>query len=239
MLNWNLRLLRGPAPGMMFRCCLIFTLGIAVMLSFPGVSAHIAKAVADGPTMQVNAGFNARYRDGNWVPFQVTLSNSGADFSGSLSVNAPAPYGGFSNAAIASLYSEPINLANGAQKQITTYIPINLGGVGPQHIKVRLLDSDGNVVRSQISTINSLGSNDAFVGILSDQNTGFNPLYSIALPNQGGSMIVEMLNAGTMPATAAVLNNFDLIVLDNFTTSAEQQAVDRFTDLGQPGRGTD
>ncbi|OLB40049.1 MAG: hypothetical protein AUG45_07190 [Ktedonobacter sp. 13_1_20CM_3_54_15] len=219
MLNWNLRLLRGPAPGMMFRCCLIFTLGIAVMLSFPGVSAHIAKAVADGPTMQVNAGFNARYRDGNWVPFQVTLSNSGADFSGSLSVNAPAPYGGFSNAAIASLYSEPINLANGAQKQITTYIPINLGGVGPQHIKVRLLDSDGNVVRSQISTITSLGSNDAFVGILSDQNTGFNPLYSIALPNQGGSMIVEMLNASTMPTTAAVLNNFDLIVLDNFTTS--------------------
>ena len=237
MLNWNLRLLRGPAPGMMFRCCLIFTLGIAVMLSFPGVSAHIAKAVADGPTMQVNAGFNARYRDGNWVPFQVTLSNSGADFSGSLSVNAPAPYGGFSNAAIASLYSEPINLANGAQKQITTYIPINLGGVGPQHIKVRLLDSDGNVVRSQISTITSLGSNDAFVGILSDQNTGFNPLYSIALPNQGGSMIVEMLNASTMPTTAAVLNNFDLIVLDNFTTStlSNEQLIALQTWVNQGG----
>src|SRR5438552_10731004 len=120
MLNWDLRLLRGPAPGMMFRCCLIFTLSIAVMLSFPGISAHIAKAVANGPTMQVNAGFNARYRDGNWVPFQVTLSNSGADFSGSLSVNAPAPYGGVSTAAVASLYTEPIHLAKGAQKSITT-----------------------------------------------------------------------------------------------------------------------
>src|SRR5438270_12530251 len=138
MLNWNLRLLRGPAPGMIFRCCLIFTLTIAVMLSFPGVSAHTAKAVADGPTMQVNAGFNARYRDGNWVPFQITLSNSGADFSGSLSVNAPAPYGGFGNAAVASLYSEPIYLANGAPKQITMYIPINPGGAGAEHIKERL-----------------------------------------------------------------------------------------------------
>src|SRR5438552_17119918 len=117
MLNWDLRLLRGPAPGMMFRCCLIFTLSIAVMLSFPGVSAHIAKAVADGPTMQVNAGFNARYRDGNWVPFQVTLSNSGADFSGSLSVNAPAPYGGVRKPGIWSLYTERNKLDTSAQKQ--------------------------------------------------------------------------------------------------------------------------
>src|SRR5207245_3005066 len=132
MLNWNRRLLRGPAPGMMFRCCLIFTLGIAVMLSFPRVSAHIAKAVADRPAMQVNAGFNARYRDGNWVPFQVTLSNSGADFSGSLSVNAPAPYGGFRNAAIASLFIQPNNLANGAPKQNTNEITINIGWVRPQ-----------------------------------------------------------------------------------------------------------
>src|SRR5947209_6384343 len=219
MLNWNLRLLRGPAPGMMFRCCLIFTLGIAVMLSFPGISAHIAKAVADGPTMQVNAGFNARYRDGNWVPFQVTLSNSGADFSGSLSMNAPTSYGGNGNAMVAPVYKEPINLANGAQKQITTYIPINLGGTGTQHIRVSLLDSDGNIVRSQLSTITSLGSNDAFVGILSDQNTGFNPLYSVALPARTkilpvagppsagtGQHIVPVATNAAVPISTAVLD---------------------------------
>jgi hypothetical protein len=237
MLNWNRRLLHGSAKGMLFRCCLLLTLTIACILSSPGVSAHIAKAVADGPIMQVNAGFNARYRDGNWVPFQVTLSNNGADFSGSLSVNAPAPYGGSGNATVPSIYKEPINLANGAQKQITTYIPINLGGTGAQHIKVSLLDSNGNVVRSQISTITSLGPNDAFVGILSDQNTGFNPLYSIALPNQGGSMIVETLNTSTMPTTAAVLNNFDLIVLDNFTTStlSNEQLIALQTWINQGG----
>lgn len=237
MLNWNLRSLREPAPGMLFGCCLFLTLAIAFMLSSPGVSAHTTNAVADGPTMQVNAGFNARYRDGNWVPFQVTLSNSGADFSGSLSVIAPALYGGFGNATGTSRYKEPINLANGAQKQITTYIPINFGGAGAQHIKVSLLDSNGNVVRSQTSTITSLGPNDAFVGILSDQITGFNPLYSIALPNQGGSMIVEPLSASTMPTTAAVLNNFDLIVLDNFTTStlSKEQLIALQTWINQGG----
>src|SRR2546423_5359026 len=144
MLNWNLRLLRGPAPGMMFRCCLIFTLGIAVMLSFPGVSAHIAKAVADGPTMQVNAGFNARYRDGNWVPFQVTLSNSGADFSGSLSVNAPAPYGGVRNAAIATLFIGANKPAHRAQQKKKTTKKKNIFWGGGQAIKNKRLHNDGD-----------------------------------------------------------------------------------------------
>src|SRR5204863_10087017 len=58
-----------------------------------------------------------------------------------------------------------------------------------------------------------------FVAVLSDQNLGFNPLYSISLPNQGGSMVVEPLNASTMPDTATILKNCNLIVLDNFTTS--------------------
>src|SRR5438105_5866704 len=111
----------GPATPLALPLALAL---IVAYFFFPAsASAHTVQASAgtrSGPALQVNAGFNARYRDGNWVPVQVTLSNSGADFSGSLSVNAPAPYGGFSNAAIASLYSEPINLANGAQKQITT-----------------------------------------------------------------------------------------------------------------------
>jgi hypothetical protein len=100
------------------------------------------------------------------------------------------------------------------------YIPINLGTTGStQTIGVNLLDSNGNIVSRQTSTIAALAQNDVFVGILSDQNTGFSPLFSVPLPNQGGTMIVESLNASTMPAAAAVLKNFDLIVLDNFTTS--------------------
>src|SRR5438270_11018312 len=96
-------------------------LASAFMLFSPGVSGHTTKTVANGPTMQVNAGFNARYRDGNWVPFQVTLSNSGADFSGSLSVNAPAPYGGIGTPTVSCRYREATNLPAGAHKHNTKY----------------------------------------------------------------------------------------------------------------------
>jgi hypothetical protein len=238
MLNWNARpvgtgrLHARPAAGrpqespllytfsMIVGPCLALTFVLAFLFFPRSASAHTAAVLSSGPTFQVNAGFNGRYRDGNWVPFQIMFSNSGADFSGTLAIEDPVPYNGPGNGSISSMYKEPISLANGAQKQLTAYIPINLGRQGAEQITVKLLDSNGNVVRAQTSPITALGTNDAFVGILSDQNTGFNPLYSVALPNQGGSMIVETLNASTMPDAAVVLNNFDLIVLDNFTTSS-------------------
>src|SRR6266699_287077 len=38
-------------------------------------------------------------------------------------------------------------------------------------------------------------------------------------PTQGGSVIVEFLNANNMPTMAGILKNFNIIVLDDFTTS--------------------
>ncbi len=234
MLNWNARPLMGRPSGqpiigqpqrspllyttrMLVGLCLVGIVACVFLLDPRTVSAHPAASLSSGPTFQVNAGFNGRFRDGNWVPLQIAFSNNGADFSGTLSIEDPAPYNG---AALTSLYKEPISLANGAQKQITTYIPITLESQLAYQITVKLLDSYGNVVRMQTGTITAFGSRDVFVGILSDQSSGFNPLYSVALPSQGGSMIVETLNASTMPDTMVVLKNFDLIVLDNFTTSS-------------------
>ncbi len=216
---------------------LFLVLTIAFLVSPSHASAHATRTLGAmhrtstidegvinrAPTFQVSAGFNARYRDGNWVPFQIALSNSGADFTGSLSITAPSPFAGQGNANSfpSPAYTSPITLANGAQKQITMYVPITLNSPGStQNISINLLDSNGKIVSRQSSTIAALGQNDIFVGILSDQNTGFNALYSVPLPNQGGTMIVEALNASTLPPSAVVLKNFDLIVLDNFTSSS-------------------
>jgi hypothetical protein len=221
MLHPGQRLRPGLARKMVIASCLAITIVLTYFFFSPNASAYStqrATSVVNGPILQVTAGFNARFRDGNWIPVQINLSNNGAEFDGTISINAPVPYNGPGTSS--SVYSEPISLANGTQKQVIINIPVNLGGQGNvQDIHVNLLDASGNIVRTQISKVSSLGQSDIFTGILSDQNTGFSPLYSIALPNQGGSMIVEPLNASNLPDTASVLKNFDLLVLDNFTTS--------------------
>lgn len=181
-------------------------------------SFHISALTS--PTMQVNAGFETRYRDGNWVPVQVALRNDGPDFSGTLSINAAAyngPYIGSGNLNTPSHYQMPITLANGAQKQVTIYIPIYFD---VQSIIVRLLDSSGKVLITQDGVLNPLNVGDTLIGVLSDQSSGFGSLNAVSLPTQGSSVIVEFLKANTMPTMALALKNFTVLILDNFTTSS-------------------
>ncbi|HLI06463.1 MAG TPA: hypothetical protein VKV40_07840 [Ktedonobacteraceae bacterium] len=210
------------------------------LLLFPvTASAHGTTKLstrATGPHFSVSAGFDTRYRDGNWVPVTVSLSNDGPDFNGTLSISIVSPFGSTNNNPTAT-YQVPVNLANGAQKQVVTYIPLETGTSGAtQSIIVSLLDNSNHVVSRQSSTLNALGSGDVFVGVLSDQLTGFAPLNAVPLPNQGGSVIVEQLSATAMPASAAVLKNFDVIVLDNFTSGnlspAQLSALDTWVNQG-------
>jgi len=199
---------------------MVFFLPPADALASPLRLAGWATMPTGQPSMQVSAGFDTRYRNGNWVPVHITLRNNGADFSGALSTsNPPGPIvqPPFSTVPV-STYEEPITLPNGIQKQVTMYLPIyTLQGV--PGITVHLLDRQGNILQSQSAPLHVLGSEDVFVGLLSDQDIGFDPLQALQLPVQNGSVVIQFLNAQTMPGMAAVLNNFKLIVLDNFRTS--------------------
>ena len=187
------------------------------VLYFVFPTQALAHERIDGPTFHVNAGFESHYRDGNWVPVQVTLHNDGPDFNGALSLITPtSQFQGSSSQGITSNYQVSINLANGAQKQVTMYLPLYFD---VQNVTVKLLDSSGHIVGSQTAALTPLMPGDVLIGILSDQSTGFSSLSAVPLPNQGGSIVLEFLNANTMPAMAAALKNFNIIVLDNFTTT--------------------
>lgn len=219
---------------------LIGMVALFALLLFPlSASAHTLSthsAHAGGPRFSVNAGFDTRYRDGNWIPVEISLSNGGSDFNGTLSIATVSPFGNNNNTPTAT-YQVPVNLANAAQKQITMYIPLSTGASGStQPIIVNLLDSNNHLVSKQTSILNALGAGDIFVGVLSDQSTGFAPLNAVPLPNQGGSVIVEQLSASSMPTIATVLKNFDVLVLDNFTTGnlspAQLSALDTWVNQG-------
>ena len=177
---------------------------------------NFAPTAAGGPTFSVYPGFNTRYRSGSWIPVQVMLQNEGADFTGTVSITTNSAQNSFGSSGSPSGYQVPITLANGAQKQVMMYVPIYTSA---QSITVSLLDSSGATVRQQNSILQPLNPGDIFVGILSDSSTGFGPLSGFALPNPGSTLITDNLTAATLPDNAEALQNFDLIVLDNFTTS--------------------
>ncbi|WP_220206308.1 hypothetical protein [Reticulibacter mediterranei] len=213
-------------PGVTIRrsVCSLFVL-LFVMVFLPHTaSAHTISSslpTANGPSFRATAGFDTRYRDGNWIPIRVALRNDGPDFNGFVSVNTPLPFAGAGNSGVLSTYRAMVSLPSGAQKQVTLYVPFYYGTQGiTQNVTIDLLDTNGHKVNSQASPIHALGPGDIFVGILSDQpTTGFTALNALSLPNPSSSVFTQNLNASTFPTVAEALNNFDLLILDNFTTS--------------------
>lgn len=190
-------------------------------LLFPlNASASSSVSSATRPGFQIKAGFNSRYRDSNWVPVQVSLHNDGADFNGFISISVPAPSVSITRSSPILTYQQAITLPTNAQKQVTLNVPISLGDQGStQPITVNLLDTNNQKISSETTTLRSIGPSDIFVGVLSDQTTGFAPLSTVPLADPTASILIESLNASSMPTMAEVLKNFDLIILDNFTTS--------------------
>src|SRR5690242_10958595 len=110
-------------PGVTIKksICSLLVLLFILLLSPHTASAHTHSSTlphANGPAIRATAGFDTRYRDGNWIPIRVTLTNSGPDFSGFVSVNTPVPFSGAGNPGTLSTYRETISLPSGAQKQV-------------------------------------------------------------------------------------------------------------------------
>ena len=181
------------------------------------------------PALQLTVGFEDDSRVNYWTPVQVTLSNEGSNFSGMISVTT---YAGFSRQVVVGntlpwSYQVSVVLPHGTQKQINFNIPFYETPAVPQGIVATLSDSKGKVITSQTATPFILHSSSLLIGILSDytaESPEFSSLSKVLLPDSERSVELATLNASTMPDMAEVLDNFDVIVLDDFTTSTLNHA---------------
>lgn len=207
-------------PRIRVPVCICIAILSALFLFPQSIAANTLASAFSKPVFHIDAGFNSRYRDGNWVPVQVSLRNDGADFSGFVSITVPAPSANITRSSPTITYQQAVNLPTGSQKQVTLNVPVAVGDQGStQAITVNLLDANYQKISSQTTTLRSIGPSDIFIGILSDQTSGFAPLNTVALNDPTASILMESLTATTMPTMTEVLKNFDLIILDDFTTS--------------------
>src|SRR6266480_5770274 len=204
-----------PSLVIMFALILVTILSIGVLLMPTRVSAS-----SSSPTLQINAGFGTYFRVGTWVPLHITLRNNGSDFTGMLATSNPEGLVWQNTYSMipSSIYQQPVTMLHGTQKQVSLYLPITAQSTTVSII-VQLLDSYGKVVQSQSVLLHQLYPENVFVGLLSDQMSGFDALRNVVLPNSSDSVVVQYLNAQNMPSMEAVLANFNLIVLDTFPTS--------------------
>lgn len=159
----------------------------------------------------------------------ITITNSGGAFRGKLSLRAYSglPRSTLSGEAVSpQRFEQTVNVPAGQQQQVTLFVPLNVGPLNPHGVVVDLLDSRGKVVVEDMPRVYTMNAGDIFVGILSDQQSGFNSLNTAftALPNQSSSVVTSALTATTFPTSATVLESMDVIVLADFSLATLQPA---------------
>src|SRR5438552_4632092 len=79
---------RSPRSFLIIGSLLLFVLAVSLTLIFVNRSTP-TEAPGSGVTFQVHIGFDGRYKDGTWVPVYIYLSNTGADFVGTIFISTP------------------------------------------------------------------------------------------------------------------------------------------------------
>ncbi|MBV9614018.1 MAG: hypothetical protein JO011_00700, partial [Ktedonobacteraceae bacterium] len=172
-------------------------------------------------SLQVNMGFQSTYRENYWVPVNVNITNNGSNFTGTLTVTAFTGPPRTRNVAITSPWNfeQPVTVAGKAQQKVTVYAPFYLGNLTPLGFIATLSDKQGKVVTTQTTGLGyAVIPGNLFIGILSDNSAGFDPLNSVDIPHQTDSLTLSTLDTSTFPDNSAVLKEFDIIILDDFNT---------------------
>lgn len=186
---------------------LVWAVLLAIMISLILPSA--VGAEPSPVTMKITAGFDGRGKVGAWIPVRVDVTNQGPEIQGEVRVMFKG------DGQFASSYAVPAVLAQGAKKQITVHVPLDMGF---RRFDVTLV-SAGKVVAKETATVNTGSPEDLLAGTISDDSTGLDYLGGVRMPNPNSDLRVAHLDQDTFPATLASMKNFDLLVLNNFDTS--------------------
>jgi hypothetical protein len=219
----------GPSAGA-WSMRILLCLGMALMLAFfvsPGRAAahtmNIRNTSTGQPTLQMVVGFDDNSRLDYWTPAWITLSNDGPDFRGVLTATTYANARVVAASSLPWSYKQPVVLPHGAQKQISIYVPFYESPSVPLGVVATLSDNNGKMIATQTVVPFTLDrGSPLLIGILSDQTAQgavITPLSAVSLPDPTRPIEVAALDASTLPDMAEALGNFDVIVLDDFSTS--------------------
>ena len=200
-----------------------------------GVGASISSVQAGfpfsgGATYRLN-GPSTAYPDTVWVPVRVTLHNDqGANIADARVVITDDPQGNGNNGSNTGPsyhtdYTADVQLPQGSRKAVTLYVrAADLGSQLTVSLQV-----GGKTVDARAATLQPQAGDTLAVGVLSD-DTAVRPAFQ-ALKIDDTAVAAAQFSEGAMPLDTQpqALDNFDLIVLSNYSsdtlTSAQLDAL--------------
>ncbi|MBN8635756.1 MAG: hypothetical protein J0M07_10580, partial [Anaerolineae bacterium] len=184
---------------------LIALLILAFVIVFP-TSAQEQTLI----TLTAEAGFDGYFRDGQWLPVSVHLTNAADDVSGRLVVRPET-----SGSGITNTYSTPVTLPRGGDQTALLYITAR--GFATQ-IRIELIDDAGVVVAQTTAPVRSIQSQDRLHVVVTESAVGSIDLNAIKTGIYNGYQ--ANWGSAQIPDRAAALDAVDLLLFSEVDTGA-------------------
>lgn len=188
----------------------IFTLSIIFLLIIQSdIFTKLHAQTPTGLTMTVQPAFEGNFKNGEWLPIFVTLTNNSTDFQGEIVVSVQAQEGELT-------FVRPVDLPSGSRKQYTIYIlPNNFS----RSIDVHLKQDDTSLIVQSVPIIRQ--QNDRYlIGVIAINPDNLNILSLIELPGRRESPEIISFTLEQIPDKIEGLRMLDALIINDIDTSA-------------------
>lgn len=206
----------------------LLALALTVFLLLPVLP--VLKASAATFELEVTYGLNNTVRVGRSAAFNVTVTNNGNDFEGTVQIIV-------NDRSRNYMYEKDISISKGATKTVSITIPMQNYTTAAN---VRIADSKGRVKQAKTVSVKvAKALLDFNIGVLSDDFSALSYLEGIVLytTNYGdiGTHIYEM-DETNFPEDAEAFDLLDAVLISNFSTDRLSTAqLDAFNSWVEKG----
>ena len=180
--------------------------------------------------LDLQMGFDNSYIVEKVTPMTATLTNNGEAFQGEFQVKVYTYENTDSGFQKYALYSQKMELPEGATKQVSMELGLN---TVRRFMEVSLVDEGGNVVFQKHVPVDALSPETVAVGVLSEQPAQVQYLAGMNLSEKTS---VFFLDRDTFPESQRVMENFAVLIIDDFDTAtlgdAQKKALKNWVDNG-------
>jgi hypothetical protein len=189
-------------PRSLPRLIVLVAAALLVMAFAPPAQAPII-------TMSVDAGFDGHFRDAEWMPVIVEVSNAGDPMQGRLVIRPETSGSGISNT-----FSAPVNLPTGASQTVTLYVTARSFAT---QVRVELIDDSGGVIAATPATIRAVQALDQLYVVITQSTAGSVDMTGASL---GGYTAYQTnWRVRDLPDNAAALHAVNMLLFSDVDTS--------------------
>ena len=183
-------------------------------LAFLALAAFSPPAQVPVIQLTAEAGFDGRFRDGDWLPVNVRVSNQGDPVQGQLVVRPET-----SGAGITNTYSTLVDLPTGAAQNVTLYVAARSFAT---QVRVEMMDEAGVVLAAAPAPLRAAQPLDRVYLVVSQSPTGVVDLTGATLGDHAAYQSNGSVE--TLPALAAGLQPVDVLLFSDVDTSGLSSA---------------